>query len=276
MRTALIDGDMIRYTLGFACQEVWPSGAIETSPEHQWKRSVDLFLKGIVAGSGSSGPPKVYLTGKGNFREAVAKKKPYKGTRKAEKPALYEEISTYLIDTWAAEVIEGMEADDALAINQTEDTIICSNDKDLRMVAGWHYSWPVGDRIGERLPYAVDTLGSITATLKEGGKIKKVEATGLRMFYYQLLIGDSVDNIPGCPKVGPVKAYEALYTLDTETEMYNLCLSMYQDKYPENALEELLEQAHLLWMVDELDNNGAPIMWTPPTETADDVPVLNR
>jgi hypothetical protein len=44
---------------------------------------------------------------------------------------------------------------------------------------------------------------------------------------------------------------------------------MYQDKYPENALEELLEQAHLLWMVDTLDDNGDPVMWTPPTETAD-------
>ena len=141
------------------------------------------------------------------------------------------------------------------------------------MAAGWHYSWPVGDRIGERLPYVVDTLGSITATLKEDGKIKKVEATGLRMFYYQLLIGDSVDNIPGCPKVGPVKAYEALYTLDTEMEMYNLCLSMYQEKYPENALEELLEQAHLLWMVDTLDDNGDPVMWTPPKEMSDAVPI---
>ena len=272
MRTALIDADLVRYTLGFACQRTEDDGTITTADDYSWKHSIDIFIRSVMKNSKSQAC-KLYLTGKGNFRETVAKKKPYKGTRKSEKPVLYEAISTYLVDEWAAEVIEGMEADDALAINQTEDTIICSNDKDLRMVAGWHYSWPVGDRIGERLPYAVDTLGSITATLKEDGKIKKVEATGLRMFYYQLLIGDSVDNIPGCPKVGPVKAYEALYTLDTETEMYNLCLSMYQEKYPENALEELLEQAHLLWMVDTLDDNGDPVMWTPPTEMSDAVPI---
>lgn len=264
MRTALIDADMVRYTLGFACQRTEDDGTITTADDYSWKHSIDIFISSVMKNSKSQAC-KLYLTGKGNFRETVAKKKPYKGTRKSEKPVLYEAISTYLVDEWAAEVIEGMEADDALAINQTDSTIICSNDKDLRMVAGWHYSWPVGDRIGERLPYFVDTLGSITATLKEDGKIKKVEATGLRMFYYQLLIGDSVDNIPGCPKVGPVKAYEALYTLDTEMEMYNLCLSMYQEKYPENALEELLEQAHLLWMVDTLDDNGDPVMWTPPT-----------
>jgi hypothetical protein len=54
----------------------------------------------------------------------------------------------YLIGLGAV-VVDGMEADDALAIEQTqynldmgeECSVICSRDKDLRQVPGYHYGW---------------------------------------------------------------------------------------------------------------------------------------
>jgi len=289
-RTALIDADVIHYSASAACQEdiVDDMGDVVTvaAAEYIWRHTVDSMIANIVKNSGAT-DYKLYLTGKGNFREEVAKKKPYKGNRKAkEKPLLFEDVATYLVDTYCAEVVTGMEADDAMAIAQCADlegcyqedptvldeslasTIICTTDKDLRMVPGWHYSWPVGDRIGERVPYFVDVLGSLQPKyhtdkfLKDGSpKLKKLEGVGLAWFYCQLIMGDSVDNIPGCPGAGPAKALAALEGLTTEEEMYQATLALYEAKYPENPSEELLEQAYLLWMVQEVDDQGEPIMW---------------
>lgn len=290
---ALVDADMIRYALAFACQKKEEDGTITVADEGSWKHSVNMFIKSVMKNSGATGYPLLYLTGKGNFREKIAKKKVYKGSRKEEKPLLYNDITTYLIDSWGAQVVEGMEADDAMAIEQTSDrvatwkgamgleleekdaltcgTIICTNDKDLRMVPGWHYSWPVGEHIGEKEPYFVQGKGEIvpkyhkTKTYKDGSpQLVRCDCTGYSLFYYQLIVGDSVDNIPGVPRAGPRKAYETLNTLDTELEMYKAVYELYEEKYPENALEELLEQAYLLWMVRELDKEGNPVMWVPP------------
>jgi 5'-3' exonuclease len=173
------------------------------------------------------------------------------------------------------------------------------------MVPGWHYSWPVGDRVGEREPYFVPTLGQLQPKyhadkfMKNGDpKLKKLEGTGLTWFYCQLITGDSTDNIPGCPGAGPAKALAALKDCETEVEMYDSVLGLYADKYLDEAIEEfgvyaaehsidrdhtdyeyeaaredfelayiekeLLEQAYLLWMVQELDAEGKPVMWKPP------------
>ncbi len=334
---SLIDGDMLRYTLGFACQGLnEESGELEAAPEHIWKYTVDHFIADVVKNSGGEGAPLIYLTGAGNFRFEVAKRQPYKGSRKADKPLLYDEIATYLIDSWCAIMVTGMEADDAMVIEQTSNlsysyieasgehilnkalcsTIICTLDKDLRMCPGWHYSWPVGEFIGEREPYFVDKMGGLAPiyhptktknvyavwnqmsgepidpttvydpTLldrfskgKRAGELKtkrvlvgttpalkKLEGTGLTLFYAQLILGDSTDDIPGIPGMGEAKALEVLETLSTEEEMFTAVLGLYQDTYAENALEELMEQAWLLWMVNQLDENGNPVMWEPPIE----------
>jgi len=206
-RTALIDGDMLRYTLGFACQEEDEEGVITTAPTFSWQHSVDVFISAVVKNSGSQGFPKVYLTGEGNFREEIAQRRPYKEDRKdAEKPVLYEAIGSYLVDEWAAIVVNGMEADDALAIEQTNslaysciegtddyvldpefcDTIICTLDKDLRQVEGWHYSWPVGDHIGEREPYFVYPMGELIPLFHKTDTVKVFET-------WPLVNGEPVD-----------------------------------------------------------------------------------
>ena len=42
---------------------------------------------------------------------------------------------------YGAQVIDGMEADDALALAQTDKTAIATIDKDLLMVVGRHYNY---------------------------------------------------------------------------------------------------------------------------------------
>lgn len=125
----------------------------------------------------------IFLTGSGNFRFDIAKQQSYKGNRSGvEKPFHYETVGTYLIERYGAVVVEGREADDALAIGlrTTKSSILCSRDKDLWTVEGWHYRWACGDHQPEVLPHYVT---------KEKADAK---------FFTQMLIGDDTDNILGC------------------------------------------------------------------------------
>ena len=58
----------------------------------------------------------LYLSGPGNFRDMVAKTKPYKGNRVQAKPVHFVAMGEYLVNTWGAEYSQGIEADDAIGI----------------------------------------------------------------------------------------------------------------------------------------------------------------
>ena len=282
---AHIDMDMIVYQAAFTAQfkekdeEGKPTGETIILPFDAAKDAVDKIIADIVDAVGAT-EYTLHLTGKGNFREEIAKRQPYKDSRE-EKPFHYANVKAYAIHSLGSIVWEGMEADDAMAIAQWADwnpdysplyTIICSRDKDLRMVPGWHYSWECYNQ-AEKTPYFVDELGEFQPqykqtvskkTGKETTVFKKLEATGLCLFYSQILTGDKVDDIPGLPGVGGKGAYDALKDCLSEKEMYLVCLGLYEEAFPERGYEELLEQARLVWMVRELDAEGKPIMWEPP------------
>lgn len=207
--------------------------------------------------------PILYLTGDNNFRNDIAKTKPYKGNRKSEKPFHYRNLKAYIKHAYNAIVADGMEADDAMTIEQCSrlgrlDTIICSRDKDLRICPGMHYGWEVSNQ-DSFPPQRVSELGSFWES--SSGRI---HGTGLRFFYFQLIVGDSTDNIPGLPRGGPVKAYNVLKDCDTEEDMFNVVSKLYREKLGERWEEYMLEQGRLLWMVRELDKEGKPIMWEIP------------
>lgn len=259
--TPLIDGDILVYEVGSVAEYGWD----EIPPFTVAESFLISRIDGICSAVGATEPPIIYLTGKDNFRNDIAKRKPYKGNRKdVVKPYHYRNIIVYLKSVYGAIVVEGMEADDAMCIEQTKrleakDTIICTRDKDLRQCPGWHYGWESGKQ-GEFYPRWVDELGEL-----EKNEKGKVVGTGLKFFYTQILTGDTVDNIPGCPKIGPVKAYNALADLNTEAELYQTVLDFYLDAYDDETAEaEMYEQAQLVWMVRELDPDGNPIMWRKP------------
>jgi len=132
-----------------------------------------------------------FLTGGDNFRGIVDNM--YKANRKgAIKPVHYQAIRNYMVSRFNAKVIEGSEADDALACNQTKDTAIATIDKDLKMVAGKHYNYV--------------TKEWDTVTLEEG----------TRWFYTQMLTGDSVDNICGIKGLGEKGAEKMLDAIDSK------------------------------------------------------------
>ena len=245
----LIDADVLRYEVGAVGQE-------KDGTPRSFDYVVEVLegkLRDICAAAGGTEPPRLYLTGKGNFREKVAVTKPYKGQRKQEKPYHFKHITDYMLNMYDTVVVDGMEADDMMCIDQTDDTIICTRDKDLRMMPGWHYGWECGAQ-REFGPIQVDEAGFLVLN---GNKLS---GAGIIFFWAQMLMGDSTDNIPGCPGIGPKKAYLALTQThpDDHEEMVKAYYQLKKCSY-----EMFLEQAYLLWMVRELDEDGNPVMWKP-------------
>lgn len=217
-----------------------------------------------------------FITGTENFRYDIAKQVPYKSGRSTGKPRHYQAIRDYLVKAHNCTLVEGIEADDALAIRQTElgsNSIIISRDKDLRQVPGWQYGYPVGNQ-PEFGPWKYDEIGELELHVKykEKDGVKRVSSTklsggGSKFFYSQVLTGDPTDTYPGLKGCGNAKAYKVLNKTESVREMYEVCLDLYEEKYPENAAEMLREQAQLAWMVREYDvKNNKPIMWREPDE----------
>ena len=196
-----------------------------------------------------------------NFREAISKKKVYKGTRKGEKPFHFDNLTIYMLDNYTTIVAEGLEADDMMSVYQCArldkaDTVICSRDKDLRITPGLHFGWPCGKQ-PQFGPVVIDELGYIEVVK---GKIK---GGGLKFFYSQILTGDTVDNIPGLEGCGPVKAFKLLNECGSEEELFKATSEAYKAKYGEDIWrDDMLEQALLVWMVRDIDDDGKPVMWT--------------
>lgn len=254
----LIDGDILRYEIGFAAEYGWQSDNPEEIPP--WNYVSDLLdakIKHICDSVEATEKPTIYLTGEGNFRDDVATVKVYKGNRlNSKKPWHFKNLTAYILCEYDCIVTEGIEADDQMAIDQTEKTIICSRDKDLRQVPGWHFGWECGKQ-GQFGPHEYDLIGEIDLSERRD----KIIGGGLKFFYSQVLTGDVVDNVPGLPKCGAVKAFKLLSGIDTAEGLLKVVSDAYKDYYGDSWEEALLEQAKLLWMVRELDEKGEPVMW---------------
>jgi len=199
-----------------------------------------------------------------NFRYEVAVTKPYKGTRKNPKPFHFYNILSYLMHEYEYVVMEnGLEADDGMCIAQYSrwnsghnDTVICSRDKDLRICPGFQHSWECGKQrsVG---PHYTDKLGSLTV-----GNNGKTLGYGLKFFYYQMLVGDTADNIPGLKGWGDVGAKKLLQDLPDEQALLKAVKAAYKEK--DMSKEYFMEQANLLHMVCELNEDGSPKFWAMP------------
>lgn len=267
----LIDGDVLRYEIGYAAEVGWRAvtGEPESIPPFDYVAKVlHQRIDNICNEVGATQEPVLYLSGKTNFRNDIATVKPYKGTRVSKKPWHFANLTAYMINVLGAVVCEGIEADDQIAMDHTASegtTIVCSRDKDLRQLPGWFYSWELGKQPSFG-PINIERQG----TLSLSSDHKKLTGTGLAFFYAQCLIGDTVDNIPGCPGIGPVAAYNELAQHEGDTQaMLESVLSLYGKAYDYcdggwfSGLgeEALLEQGRLLWLCRRRNEDGSPQMW---------------
>tara|TARA_R110002153_G_scaffold224245_1_gene376789 strand:+ start:535 stop:1314 length:780 start_codon:yes stop_codon:yes gene_type:complete len=245
-----IDGDILLYSIGWGSEDIQESWIVD--------QRIENFFSNLFKNVGTS-KYKVYLTGKGNFRNDLAVSHKYKGNRKKEKPKWYKYIKDYLMYMYNTDLIEGMEADDAMAMHLTRDknAVCCSIDKDLLQVEGWHYSWKTHNRDEMPLRY-VDYWGKLER------REKKLYGEGVIWLYAQSLLGDSTDNIIGIKGYGNVKVYNTLKDCKTETELYNVVKEAYEGQHGEEAEVKLKENMDLLWMVRELTDRGEPILWQAP------------
>jgi len=225
---ALIDADIICYRVGFASEDV---------EEKYCLARVTELIHEIVYTELKCDDYKAYITGKGNFRNEIAVTEPYKGNRKdAKRPVHYEAIRHHL-QRLGAELVEGQEADDAVAIEaSTNGGWIVSIDKDLDQVPGWHYNF----------------------VKKEEYYVEEFE--GLKNFYSQILTGDRIDNIIGLKGIGPVKAAKILAECKTEQELYDACLKAY-----DGNSERVTENGRLLWL-----RRSPQQQWFPPALNSQD------
>lgn len=249
----LVDSDYLMYRIGFAINDTEPVefalATVKRSVNNIW----DAFeRKGHL-----------FLTGKGNYRELIASIQEYKGNRIAEKPFYYQDIKDYLIRVHEAELIEGMEADDAVGIRQwskpDKSTCIVGQDKDLICIPGHHY-----DPVTERYFYV---------TLAEAN----------RWYWEQVLTGDRTDNILGCavidhttyksgakkgmPRsvrkgVGTLEAAAILDATDGSWQaMQDAVRKAYDRVRPQDAYNSFRENATLVWIQrnEGLNFDGTPI-----------------
>lgn len=234
----LIDADLLLYRCGFAADAQAKREGKEGDDYVQWalentRTTIDAILHQFPEADYS----KLYLTGKFNFRDKVATMLPYKGNRDpSHKPKYYQEVRDYLVGVWGAEVIDNMEADDAIGMAQwakpDRSTIIVSTDKDMLMIPGNHYNWVKG------------TFSNVG--LKEANQ----------NFYRQMLEGDRTDNIPGINGVGPVTVNKLFE--DTKGDLgsiKNKVIEYYDKQYGLKSKKAYHEVATLLFIKREKDKN---------------------
>lgn len=124
--------------------------------------------------------------------------------------------------------VDGVEADDIIAtlVNQHRGNAkitIVSSDKDLMQL--------LGDNV-----YMLDTMKS--KTMDPDSVMEKFGVTPDKVIEVQALIGDSSDNIPGVPGVGPKTADKLINEFGSLENLYeNL------DKVPQDKLRQKLEDS---------------------------------
>lgn len=272
MTQCYIDADVIAYQISACGQHIEKDGSISIHDFDSVVEMADNLIREIEEGCLADEPSILFFTGdeklvnysnrladvrgnermvfEPNYRHSIAVTRPYKGQRIQEKPYHFNNLRLYLLSEYDCRISRGMEADDLICIElgKNPNAIACSRDKDLRMVPGWHFTWACGKQEQEG-PTLVTPLGHIR--LNDKGALK---GDGAKFFWAQMIMGDTIDNIPGVPKAGPKKAYELLAHLETEDECREAVINLYKEKGL--TREYFQEQKALLWIMREEDEVG--------------------
>lgn len=258
-KTVLFDSDGLVYAAAFAAQasvgkDATPSDGLaikclENYITSHLSKLKQHFYTAAQIRAGVDLEVRHYLTSndRSNFRFLVDPE--YKSSRKAtQKPASYPILRDYLISQ-DAEVVSGAEAEDMVAIVAGElpidHTVICSMDKDMLQVPGWHF---VIGKVGEyqRRPFFVTKKGTMCLERTGGGAIN-LFATGDYMLAFQLLHGDSTDDIPPLEKGwGPKKCFDLLHTLDCP---FDAVYIEYRKVYKNGWKKEVVKKLALVKML---------------------------
>jgi len=190
---------------------------------------LDTMITGIFKNTGAT-EAKFFLSPSKNFRHDIAITKEYKGSRKTEKPTHFGIVGEHLQKRYGAVVQDNIEADDALAMwseiyhNEGIPSVIVSEDKDLKTIHGAHYDF------------------------KKKESIYIHPETSEYLLYKQILTGDSGDDIPGLPRIGPKTADKILSGITCTKDLKEAVKQAYIDKVGYGWDVYLEEQANLIYI----------------------------
>lgn len=180
-KLGIIDADSICYKIAFQTLDDEPEEAIRQLDEYLFNNiHSHLFCEQylICLSRGHSG------------RDEVAVTKPYKGNRaKLEKPAHLDALKDHLIDEYNALLVCPYEADDlVIAAHDVfrSESVLIGIDKDNLQSPGWHFNYNNAELFEVSIFEAEYNLA------------------------FQLLAGDTGDNIPGLPRIGAKTAEKIL------------------------------------------------------------------
>lgn len=218
---ALLDADIFSMRCAFSAE----------NDEEEWVATsrADNMVEQVLSDLGCT-EYELWLSGKNNFRYKVFPE--YKRKRiDQQRPRHEQAVKQHFIENWQANVSDGCEADDMLGVRQMmyneQDglvPIIVSLDKDLDMIPGWHYNF----------------------VKMEKYHVSNEEA--MYNFQYQMLVGDSTDNIPGVSRYGPIKAKRLLDSINSEQERFLAIRELY------SCDEEMLMNGQCLWIWRKMDD----------------------
>lgn len=266
MRTLLIDGDIIAFTVAARVETCidWGDGektivADEETAKAEAQKWIDELVEKLDADDAiiaMSDPGRRY------FRHDLWPT--YKdGRTHGRTPLLLSAMKAFLRnEPFKSKCKPMLEADDVLGIMATHPTmvpgekIVVTADKDLKQIPGLHFN--------PRLPKA---------------EVEEVtEAQADEFFYEQALTGDPTDKYPGCPRIGVVNAKRILSAAHEAAAMHRYTdgfdhyhamtwaaiVATYAAKGKDEAYA--LTQARVARILRTSDydfDRKVPILWTP-------------
>lgn len=238
-RTLLIDGDIVAYRYSSTVEhevdwgdDVWSLW----SDAKEAKQLILQYLDHLVEATAADDFIFTF-SDKDNFRKTIYPD--YKHNRKGKrKPTCYKGIKTWLEAEYESIEMPGLEGDDVMGIlatsGQYEETVIVSEDKDMKTIPGLLWRAAEMENISEE--YAD--------------------------YYhlYQTLVGDATDGYKGCKGIGDKRATDIL----SKDPTWEAVVKAYEKAG--QTEEEALVQARLARILRASDYNTKtqePILWTP-------------
>jgi len=215
---AIIDGDVLVY------MSIW--GA-ETKEEA--KQKFDELFTGILENLFTTDYV-MALGGPDNFRvDLYSEYKANRSKSKSTRPDWFLDLKSDIEEDYDGCIFtDNCEADDMVRVWATEcqennlECIVVSVDKDLDCIPGQHYN-------------------------PRTSKVYTVEEDFADYFYWkQVLMGDSTDNIPGLPGIGPKKAEVMLAGCKGHDERRDVVCNAYHLRYGDTGYEYLLTNGRLI------------------------------
>jgi DNA polymerase-1 len=220
--------------------------------EKAWSDIVERLLE--IQGLTNTKDYELHLTSGKGFRAKVDPM--YKGNRaKLRYPTGLQIMKDKAVKELGAIIHTEFESDDIVVAKKMKwpnKYIMSSPDKDvLYSVPGKHFNYY------RSVQYNIEP------------KWVEVDAeTALKFQYYQCLMGDSTDNIKGCPGIGKKRAEEALRDLVSTCDMWKKVVSMFEAKglTIKDALRDMrLVSMHQLYY-DAKKDKWEVRLWEPPCD----------